>query len=643
MRPDPSSSTPGLATLAGPAFLAEASRLLASSLDYETTLATVAALALPHLGAWCIVDVVEEDGRMRRLAIVHPDPAMHALVRRLERGWPPRVDDPLGIPAVVGTRRAEVIADVTDDLLREAAHDEENLALLSELGIGSLVMVPLIARGHVHGAMTFVSPRDGRRHGPDDLALAEDLAARAAMAIDNARLYREAQRARAGALEASRAKSEFLATMSHELRTPLNAITGYAELLQMELAGPLTEEQREHLERVRASSRHLLALVDEVLDLARIEAGQLPVARERGSAQTLVEEVVARCQGAARAGRVTLHDDCAAGRDPRFVGDVGRAGQVLGALVSNAVKFTPPGGRVRVGCRESAEGPAPGGERGWVAVEVEDTGVGIAPERLGHVFEPFVQERGGHTRPEEGPGLGLTVARQLARLMGGEVTAASRPGEGSCFTLWLPAASEQRSRPRRARPREGSRDALAAAGRALSSGLDAVIAAYVARLRGDAALPRAAGATELDLADHAGTLLADVAQSLAVLGGPSGDAARLMRDGSRIQRLLAELHAEQRRRLGWGEEALRRDYEILREEAGRALRASLGERAAEGAATAARLLRQSERISLHALRAAAPAAGGEGTRDGAGVTGGRAGSSDGGRERDGAGDPGEAR
>ncbi|MFL5537693.1 MAG: GAF domain-containing protein, partial [Longimicrobiaceae bacterium] len=176
---------------AGCAYLAEASRMLADSLEYETTLANVAALALPGLGAWCIVDVVEEDGSMRRLAVVHPDPSKQALARRLASGWPPEAGDPLGVPLVAQTRRAEVVEEVTDEMLVEAAHDEENLRTLRALGIGSLIVAPMLARGHVHGAMTFVSPRE-HHYGPRDVELAEDLARRAAMAIENARLYRAA-------------------------------------------------------------------------------------------------------------------------------------------------------------------------------------------------------------------------------------------------------------------------------------------------------------------------------------------------------------------------------------------------------------------------------------------------------------------
>jgi hypothetical protein len=295
------------------------------------------------------------------------------------------------------------------------------------------------------------------------------------------------------------------------------------------------------------------------------------------------------------------------------MGDPGRVGQVLDHLLSNAVKFTGPGGTVRVVCGVSAQ-PEPGarvsGPGPWARVEVEDTGMGIAPERVDEMFEPFRQGTGGHTRTEGGAGLGLTIARHLARLMGGDVTVRSTPGEGSCFTLWLPAASGPTAADAEGEERNRIRagHAIEAAGRELTCHVEEVVEAYARRLRADPAMPSARDATDVDLQDHAATLVADVAQSMVVLGGTAGTGPRLLRDGSRIQRLVAELHAEQRRRLGWSEGELRRDFDLLREEVDRCVRAHVppGEGAEAAAAIAARLLQQTQRVSAQAYRAAAP-------------------------------------
>ncbi len=285
----------------------------------------------------------------------------------------------------------------------------------------------------------------------------------------------EARAARAVAEQASAAKSQFLATMSHELRTPLNAVLGYVDLLGLEIGGPLTGEQRGYLDRVTSSARHLLGLIDEVLDLSKVEAGEMTVALQ----PTLVDPellgavALVRPQAAAKGLALAVDVDAAGGAavdgGVRVLADPDRLRQVLVNLLGNAVKFTGPAGRVdvrvdgRVDGRVDAEAsadrpPSLAAGRAYARLVVEDTGVGIPPDRLEAVFEPFVQveeaaqptgdARGSvYTRRHGGTGLGLAIARRLARLMGGELTAASTPGVGSRFTLWLPLAPAARRTP----------------------------------------------------------------------------------------------------------------------------------------------------------------------------------------------------
>ncbi|HEX2190640.1 MAG TPA: ATP-binding protein, partial [Longimicrobiaceae bacterium] len=258
---------------------------------------------------------------------------------------------------------------------------------------------------------------------------------------------REAQRARAAAERANQAKSQFLANMSHEIRTPINAVMGYADLLDARVAGALTGRQMEYVQRIRASSRHLLGLVNDVLDLAKIEAGEMAVRSREVPAAEVLASALEMVSPEAEARGIALREGRAGGEGLRFVGDDDRARQIVLNLLSNALKFTEPGGTVTVRCRE-VERPAPEAalpETGpWLVVEVEDTGSGIPAEQLSRVFEPFVQAEGGHTRRAGGTGLGLTISRRFARLMGGDLTARSAVGEGSCFTLWLPPAHQER-------------------------------------------------------------------------------------------------------------------------------------------------------------------------------------------------------
>jgi signal transduction histidine kinase len=245
---------------------------------------------------------------------------------------------------------------------------------------------------------------------------------------------------RRAAEAAAEAKAEFLAMMSHELRTPLNSVIGYTELLGLGVAGALNAEQMGHLDRVRAGSRHLLTLINDILDLARIEAGHMTVAHEPADGAQAVEDAVALLDGPARERSVKLDVVCAG--DLPFVGDLERTRQVLGHMLSNALKFSRPGDVVRVHCAGEQQ-PDPGvrlpGGGPWTRIAITDTGIGMSPAELAAVFKPFVQGERGTRRVHGGTGLGLTISRQLARLMGGDVTAVSEPGSGSTFTLWLPS------------------------------------------------------------------------------------------------------------------------------------------------------------------------------------------------------------
>ncbi|HSJ32666.1 MAG TPA: ATP-binding protein [Longimicrobiales bacterium] len=243
---------------------------------------------------------------------------------------------------------------------------------------------------------------------------------------------------------ANRAKSEFLANMSHEFRTPMNAIIGYAGLLEAEIVGPLTDEQRSHLKRIRSSSDHLLGLVEDVLDLAKIEAGRITVEHESARADVPVMAALDLIQPQAEERRLRVESDCGPESGLFFIGDVDRVRQIVANLLSNAVKFTEPGGHIRVTC-DATSSPDPeaslAGSGPWICIMVEDTGIGMEQDQIAAIFEPFVQGETGRTRTKGGTGLGLTISRHLARLMNGDLTVRSTPRKGSCFKLWLPTAA----------------------------------------------------------------------------------------------------------------------------------------------------------------------------------------------------------
>jgi PAS domain S-box-containing protein len=417
------------------ALLAEASQLLSASLDYEETLRAVADAAVPRLGDWCAVDVVDDPAarewppRTERLAVVHRDPEKLALGLELTSRYPVDWAAERGYANVLRRGEPFFVPHITAEMLAAGARDPEHLRLLRALSFSSILVVPLIARGLSLGALTLCMTESERRYDEGDLALAQDLARRAAVAIDNARLFRDAERARADAESANRSKSEFLATMSHELRTPLNAIDGYAELIEIGVHGPVTPAQAEALVRIRRSQKHLLGLINEVLNYARLETGavhyDLRVVDVAGAVGAVEPLILPQVSARSLALRTELNGRAAA------LADEEKLRQILVNLLSNAVKFTDPGGLIRVEVL---------GRDGTVEVAVHDTGIGIAPDKLEAVFEPFVQVGRALNNPTEGTGLGLAISRDLARAMGGDLTVRSAPGEGSTFTLTLPAA-----------------------------------------------------------------------------------------------------------------------------------------------------------------------------------------------------------
>ena len=434
--------------------------------------------------------------------------------------------------------------------------------------------------------------------------------------------------ARLEAEAASQAKSDFLAIMSHELRTPLNAILGYSELMELGISGDLTDAMRKQVGRIRISAKHLLSLVNDVLDLAKVEAGKLSVATVPAPVADAITAAVTLTQTHALEKNLDLRVAPGAEELPAYIGDDQRVRQILVNLLSNAVKSTASGGKITLESVVSA--PQPGARllprNSYICIRVSDTGAGIAKEKLEAIFEPFVQAESGPTRPQEGSGLGLTIGRKLARAMGGDLTVVSEIAEGSTFTLWLPTdvradSDETASDPvttgdkasiaataKRADgtpPVERQVRGLADVANNVLAQLEPIVSRVVGRIRSDPGIKMATGLRTSQVAAHLTTLVADILSSLAVIEEASGKPSQMLSDAIEIQRLVSERHGSQRARLGWTESALRREFMILREEVDQLIRQAVppaGDLSADDATAALeRFVDQAEFVAVRAL------------------------------------------
>jgi PAS domain S-box-containing protein len=403
-------------------FLADASTALAELVDYESTLQKVATLAVPFFADWCGVDIAEPDGSLRRLAVAHVDPAKVNLAHELAWRYPPDPGEEGGAYHVLRTGRAEFMEDIPDHLLVRGARDEEHLRLLRELGLKSYMCVPVRARGQMLGVLSFVMAESGRRYNEKDLGVAEDLAFRAAVAVENARLYHELR-------EADRRKNEFLATLAHELRNPLAPVRNGLQILRLASRDEDARERtRQMMERQLG---HMVRLIDDLLDVSRITRGKIELRKERVDLTSVVHTALEASRSAVDAAGHELTVRLPEESIPLFA-DPTRVAQVVSNVLNNAVRYTPPGGHI---------GLTAGREGGQAVVRVRDNGLGIPREMLPHIFEMFTQVNRSLERSQGGLGIGLALVQNLVRMHGGTVEAHSAGlGRGSEFIIRLPVA-----------------------------------------------------------------------------------------------------------------------------------------------------------------------------------------------------------
>ncbi|WNG59932.1 AAA family ATPase [Archangium gephyra] len=396
-------------------FLAESSMAMAESLDYETTLSRVARLAVPTLADCCLVLVVESPQTIHCVALACASHAKEELLHEIQRKHPMEWDSRM--PAVVALRTGEpqVVPEISEEQLRAISVDAEHLELLRSYGIHSGMAVPLIAHGKSIGSISLLGVTPERRYGPADLALAQELARRAASSIDNARLYREAR-------EAIRLRDEFLSIASHELYTPLTSLQISMQGLTRATAPASPEAVSRISHNARRQIRRLTRLIDELLSVSRLQANQVHLQLEEVDLTALTRELVEHFREESGPSPLVVQT----GSPVIGHWDRTRLEQVITNLLSNAIKF---GNRKPVELAVTAHD-------GTARLTVKDHGIGIAPDRLPHIFERF--ERAVSAREYGGLGLGLYIVHELVSALGGSILVDSTPGVGTCFTVQLP-------------------------------------------------------------------------------------------------------------------------------------------------------------------------------------------------------------
>ncbi|HWU89152.1 MAG TPA: PAS domain S-box protein [Kofleriaceae bacterium] len=399
-------------------FLAEVGPVLATSLDYEETLTRIAELAVRDLADLCIIDVVGDDEEVRRFKVASRDPSKAWICEVLTQP-PPDRRHPHLLQSVLETRQPVLLQGPSSEMIASLAQSEGHLRALRAAEIRSVVAVPLVIHARVLGAIAFVSSMASRGYGAADLRLAEELARRAALSIENARLYREARRA-------TQVRDDVLGIVAHDLRNPLNGILLYANLLRSHPA-ECQRRSPDAAEAIERAATRMSRLIEDLLDVTRMESGRLSVEQARVAAAQLVCDAVASQTPLATAASLELRLDVAADL-PDLWADRDRLLQVFENLIGNALKFTRPGGVITVGAT-----PREGEVLFWVA----DTGSGIAAEELLYVFDRFWQARKGRRL---GAGLGLPIVKGVIEAHRGHVWVQSTKGRGSTFFFTIPTA-----------------------------------------------------------------------------------------------------------------------------------------------------------------------------------------------------------
>jgi len=412
--------------------LNEVSNLLASPLDQHITLQEITHMLVPSLADYCRIAILDEQQQIRDITANHIEPEKIALVQALYEQYKDRASTSHGIQRLLANGKAELISVVSDEVLQTVADNPALVAVVTTLGLKSYMGVPLIARGKTIGAITFSSVQAHRSYNEEDVVFAQELARRIALALDNARLYQEAQaeiaerkQVEVQLRQSEERKDAFIRMASHELKTPVTSLKGFTSVLQRRLSKQGDEQALTYLSKIDRQVNKLTKLINDLLDVSKIQTGKLTYQEERFDLVALVEEIVENIQGTTPTHTLEVRKT----GDVSIVGDRDRIGQVVINLLTNAIKYSPNAKRIAICVEQDGQN---------ARVSVQDFGIGIAEQYQDKVFEQFYQINDPEEKTYPGLGIGLHISNEIVKRHGGHMWVESSKGKGSTFYFTIP-------------------------------------------------------------------------------------------------------------------------------------------------------------------------------------------------------------
>jgi signal transduction histidine kinase len=399
-------------------YLAEASQILSSSLDYEQTLNSIARLAVPHIADWCSIELVTSEEILDQIVVAHKDPKKVKWAKELRKKYPPDMNAPQGMPNVIRTGKSELFADITDEMLVALAKDKKHLKLMRSIGFTSALIVPLKIQKKVIGCIGFITTEARRHYNQSDVAIAEELANRASIAIDNAQLYSNSQKAIG-------LRDEFISVASHELKTPVTSVKMFTQVLKQHSEQIGDTKAIQHLSTMDKQLNKLTELIYDLLNVSKIQAGRMEFNLKSFDFDAHIYEIVNVLQQSSRKHKIIIEGST----HKKVRGDEERLGQVINNLVSNAIKYSPKSSKILIKLRS---------DKHSVTVAVQDFGIGMEKEHLAKIFERFYRVYDTTDKTFPGLGIGLYISSEIIKRHGGRLWVESDKGKGSTFYFTLP-------------------------------------------------------------------------------------------------------------------------------------------------------------------------------------------------------------